>query len=244
MERGIGDRYQQDTRYTRESLRDHSTLDWENKPPTYKEYPGVPLLELPAPLPRSTMDLDEVLRSRRSVRRFTPGHLTLEQFAYLLWAATGIQREEEGYAFRTAPSAGALYPVETYVVANRVEGVPPGLHHYSIRLHALEELRGGDLGGDVARGALGQAMCRDAPAVLLWTGVFPRSKWKYRQRAYRYVYLDAGHIGENLYLAATALGLGCCTVGALFDDELNALLGVDGEDESILYLAAVGNPAD
>ena len=244
MSEGIGDRYQQATKYTRESLRDGWMLDWENKPPTYKEYPEAPLLELPAPLPRATMDLDEVLRARRSVRRFTPEPLTLDQLSYLLWAAAGIQREEEGCAFRTAPSAGALYPVETYVAASRVESVPAGLHHYHVAFHALEELRAGGLGGEVARGALGQAMCREAPAVFLWTGVFPRSKWKYRQRAYRYVYLDAGHVGENLYLAATALGLGCCTVGALFDDDLNGLLGVDGEDESVIYLAAVGNPAD
>ncbi len=242
MDDRIGDEYQQRTKYTRESLRDNWMLDWDNKPPTYKSYPRAPRIELPAPAPRGTMDLDQALRDRRSNRDFTHKPLTLDQLSYLTWAATGIQREEEGYAFRTAPSAGALYPIETYLSVQRVEDAPPGLYHYAVESHALEELREGDCGNDVARGALGQRMCAAAAVVFLWTGVFPRSKWKYRQRAYRYVYLDAGHIGENLYLAATALGLGCCTVGALFDDDLNALLGVDGEEESVLYLGAVGRP--
>jgi SagB-type dehydrogenase family enzyme len=242
MDDRIGDEYQRRTKYTRESLRDGFMLDWDSKPPTYKEYPRAPRLELPTPAPRPTMDLDRALRERRSVRDFTPQALPLEDLSYLVWASTGIQRREEGYAFRTAPSAGALYPIETYVSVQRVEDVASGLYHYAIEPHALEELKQGDQGREVARGALGQGICAEAAAVFLWTAVFHRSKWKYRQRAYRYVYLDAGHVAENLYLAATALGLGCCTIGALFDDDLNALLGVDGEEESVLYLAAVGHP--
>ncbi len=242
MDERIGDEFQRRTKYTRSGLRGGWLLDWENRPLPYKEYPGRPRMELPTPGPRTTMDLDRALRERRSVRDFAPQPLELEDLSYLLWAATGIQRREEGYAFRTAPSAGALYPVETYLAVNRAEGLGSGLYHYAIEAHALEELRRGDLGQEVARGALGQGICAEAAAVFLWTAVFPRCKWKYRQRAYRYVYLDAGHVCENLYLAATALRLGCCAVGALFDDELNSLLEVDGEDESILYLAAVGHP--
>lgn len=242
MDERIGDEYHRRTKYTRESLRDSWALDWDNKPPAYKEYADAPRLGLPTPDPRHTMDLDRALRERRSVRDFTSRPLTSNDLSYLVWAATGIQRREEGYAFRTAPSAGALYPIETYISVQRVELIKPGLYHYAIEPHALELLKEGDLGREVARGALGQGICAEAAAVFLWTAVFHRSKWKYRQRAYRYVYLDAGHIAENLYLTATALGLGCCTIGALFDDELNSTLGVDGEEESVLYLAAVGHP--
>ncbi|MFW6113987.1 MAG: SagB/ThcOx family dehydrogenase, partial [Actinomycetota bacterium] len=188
------------------------------------------------------MDLDEVLRKRTSVRDYDPRPLSLDDFSYLLWSCTGIQRVEQGYEFRTAPSAGALYPIETYPVINNVEGLDMGLYHYDIRRHRLEELRNGDLRLDTARAALGQRICYDAAVVLVWTAVFQRSKWKYKQRGYRYVFMDAGHIGQNLYLAATGMGLGACAVGALFDDELNQMLGVDGEEESAIYMAAVGHP--
>jgi SagB-type dehydrogenase family enzyme len=188
------------------------------------------------------MSLDEALKKRTSVRDYSDEPLTLGDLSYLLWACTGIQRVEQGYEFRTAPSAGALYPIDTYVVANNVEGLEAGLYHYAIRAHALEELRTGDLRLETAKAALGQGVCYDAAAVFVWTAVFSRSKWKYEQRGYRYIYMDAGHMGENLYLAATALELGACTVGALFDDELNQLLGVDGTEESAIYMAAVGHP--
>ncbi|MDY6794143.1 MAG: SagB/ThcOx family dehydrogenase [Actinomycetota bacterium] len=241
MTRGIGDRYHGETKYLRDRM-PGGGMDWSNKPPAYKEYAGSRRIELPVPGPREGMDLDEVLRRRTSVRDYNPRPLRLEDFSYLLWACTGIQRVERGYEFRTAPSAGALYPIETYPVINNVEGLDMGLYHYDIRHHRLEELRKGDLRLDTTRAALGQGICREAAVVLVWTAIFARSKWKYGQRGYRYVYMDAGHIGQNLYLAATGIGLGVCAVGALFDDELNQVLGVDGEEESVIYMATVGRP--
>lgn len=242
MSEGIGDRYHSETKYHPDKM-SGGGLDWAGKPALYKEYPGRPRIELPRPAPAEGMSLDEALRTRASVRDYSPEPLSLPDLAYLLWATTGVQRTERGHEFRTAPSAGALYPIETYVVANNVRDLGPGLYHYAVKDHRLEELKPGDLRLPTAGAALGQRICYDAAAVFVWTAVFERSKWKYKQRAYRYIYMDAGHIGENFYLAATALKLGACTVGALFDDDLNALLGVDGIEESGIYMAAVGHPA-
>jgi SagB-type dehydrogenase family enzyme len=243
MEERIGVRFQQATKYAREGLVGRR-LDWDSKPGTYKEYRGSERVPLAHPVPYDTLTLDEALRHRRSVRDFSPTPLTREQLSYLLWASTGIRECYEGYAFRTAPSAGALYPIETYVVVNNVQDVPSGLYHYNIQDHVLEELKEGDLSEEIALGALDQEMCMHAPVVLVWTAVFQRSKWKYEQRAYRYVYLDTGHIAANLALASTSIGLGSCQIGAFFDDEVNRLLGVDGVEESVLYLSVVGRPAD
>ena len=157
-------------------------------------------------------------------------------------ASTGVQRKEQGYEFRTVPSAGALFPIETYLVVNNVKNLEKALYHYDIQAHALEELKVGCFSERLARAALGQEMCVDASVVLIWTGVFARSKWKYGQRAYRYVYLDAGHIAQNLALSAVSIGLGSCQIGAFFDDEINQVIGLDGVEESVLYLSVVGHP--
>lgn len=241
MPDGIGDRYQQETKYHRERM-PYRVMDWASKPPVYKEYPEARAVELPAPGRPDNPGLHEAIQTRRSVREFSDEPIDMDQLSYLLWACTGIQRVEQGDEFRTAPSAGALYPIETYVAVNKVADLPKGLYHYSIRRHALEELRAGDLGAELAQAALDQALCLEAAVVFIWTAVFERSKWKYDQRGYRYVYTDAGHICENLYLAVTGLGLGACAIGALFDDELNAMVGVDGVEESAIYMCATGKP--
>jgi SagB-type dehydrogenase family enzyme len=162
------------------------------------------------------------------------------KLSYLLWASTGGLRQEGEILFRTASSAGALYPIETYVVVNRVEGVEAGVYHYSVRRHGLETVRLGEYGAAAGHGALGQMMCAELGAVFIWTAIFERSKWKYDQRAYRYVYLDAGHIAQNLALAAVSMGLGSCQIGALYDDEINEIVQVDGVEESVVYMSVVG----
>jgi SagB-type dehydrogenase family enzyme len=241
MPEEIGDEFQRTTKHTREHLIG-GYLDWEHKPETYKEYPSARKVQLPKNFPSQTLTVIEALKKRKSIRSFLPEPLSLADLSFLLWAATGVQRTEQGYEFRTVPSAGALYPVETYVVANNVEGLETGLYHYNIQDHALEELETGSIGEKLARAALGQRMLADAPVALVWTAVFARSKWKYAQRAYRYVYLEAGHIAQSLALSATSIGLGSCQIGAFFDDEVNQILGVDGAEESVLYLSVLGHP--
>jgi SagB-type dehydrogenase family enzyme len=234
----IGDEFQSETKHTRRNLGGY--LDWANKPSIYKKYPSAKKINLSKELPSKSLSMVDVLKSRKSIRSFSAQPLTMAELSFLLWATTGIQRRERGYAFRTAPSAGALYPIETYIAVNNVEGLEKGLYHYNIEEHALEQLKVGDLGAELAEAALGQELLANAPLVFVWTAIFERSKWKYRQRAYRYVYLDAGHIGQNLALSATSIGLGSCQIGAFFDDEVNQVLGVDGTAESAIYLSVAG----
>ncbi|HOK95560.1 MAG TPA: SagB/ThcOx family dehydrogenase [Anaerohalosphaeraceae bacterium] len=234
-----GDRFQKETKYRPDTMPAGSSAG-AVKPKLYKTYPDSPQIKLPDVRALSAMPLSEALKNRRSIRRYQNRPISAEMLSYLLWAGTGISRVEGGYEFRTAPSAGALYPIETYLAANKVADIPAGLYHYSIRNHSLELLGEGDYGGRLARAALGQGMCASASAVFIWTAVFERTKQKYGQRAYRYIYLDAGHIAQNLALAAVSLGLGSCPIGALADDEVNQIIGADGTEESVLYMSTVG----
>lgn len=240
MNKEIGDRFQQDTKYSRYKM-SGGGFKLIKQPEAYKTYPESKKIKLPQPTILTDISLDHTLRKRRSMRNFSKKPLPKEQLSYLLWASTGIQRMEFGYEFRTAPSAGALYPIETYLVINNVEDILNGVYHYSILKHQLEELKTGDFGIEISHAALDQDMCNNAAVVFIWTAIFNRSKFKYGQRAYRYIYLDAGHIAENLALVSAGLNLGSCHIAALFDDEINDIIEVDGEEESVIYLTVVGN---
>lgn len=243
MQKGIGDRFQQETMYRRNHL-PGGYLEWSNKPSPYKRYPHKPQFPLPDPQISGGKSLWEVLATRRSVRDFQSQPLSKQDVSQLLWAAQGITAEHMGYRFRTTPSAGALYPVETYLVVNNMEEVPQGVYHYAVEQHGLEQIKEGDYRVPVARAALDQKIAYEANLVFVWTAIFERCKWKYKQRAYRYVYLDAGHIAQSVALASVALGLGSCQVAAIYDDEANDLLGVEGMEESTLYMTMVGVPAE
>jgi len=241
MAEGIGDRFQGETKYARDRL-PAGYLDWRKKPGPYKVYPDAPKMKLPVPERAGGMPVWEAIGRRRSVRDFGRIPLSTAALSQLLWASQGVTKVMEEYALRSAPSAGALYPIETYLSIQMVEGVEPGIYHYDVRQHELDLLRPGDFRAAVAEAALDQDFLAEAAVVFAWTAVFARSKWKYKERAYRYVYLDAGHIAQNVALAAVALGLGSCQIAALYDDEVNAVLGVDGKEESIVYMTALGRP--
>lgn len=238
--KGIGDKYQQLTKYARDAMPRHR-LDWSAQPSLEKLYPdAVKTVALSPPETVGGPPLWDVIRVRRSLRSFTREPMTMEELSQLLWATQGTTLEASGYKFRAAPSAGALYPVETYLVVNRVRGLEAGVYHYDAVNGNLRLLKEGDFGSRAAAAALDQPMAEQAAVVFVWTAVVERAKWKYLERAYRYIYLDAGHIGQNLYLAATALGLGCCAIGALYDEEVNKLVGADGMDETVVYMCTVG----
>jgi len=236
---GPGDIFQQETQYQRAHM-SVGGLDWAARPAPYKHYSGVPQIRLSPPQTEGGAPLWSTLSERRSIRRFQAIPLPEAALSQLLWAAQGTTRRTQGFGLRTAPSAGALYPVETYVVVHAVGGIEPGVYHYAVEQHALDQLKTGDFRPDVAQAALDQDSAYWANVVFVWTAIFERSKWKYQQRAYRYVYLDAGHIAQNVALGAVALGLGSCQIAALYDDEANALLGVDGVEESVIYMTVVG----
>jgi SagB-type dehydrogenase family enzyme len=236
----IGDEYQNLTRYVRGSLPRHH-LDWGSRPSLRKSfYDSLKTVKLPAPATEGGPPVWQVIRSRRSRRSYRSEPIAMERLSQLLWATQGITREAGDNQYRAAPSAGALYPVETYLIVNNVGGLESGLYHYDSPGAALQFLKAGELGPQAAAAALDQPMAQTAAVVFIWTAIPERGKWKYLERAYRYIYIDAGHIAQNLYLAATALGLGCCAIGAIYDEEANRLVGVDGESETVIYMCAVG----
>ncbi len=239
---GFGDEFQRLSKYFRESMKGRG-LDWDRKPPLYKKYPPEnETIELPRPNREGGQPLYEAVQQRRSIRNYKNSPVDSKTLSQVLWAAQGITLATEYHQFRASPSAGALYPVETYCQINNVEGLKPGVYHYQVPYHALTLLREGSFGLDLARAALGQKMLRDSAFNLVWTAVIERSKWKYEQRAYRYIYLDAGHIAQNAALAAVSCGLGSCQVGAFFDEEVNRVIEIDGEAEFAVYMSSFGIP--
>ncbi len=238
----FGDEFQRLSKYFRESLKGRS-LDWNRKPPLYKKYgPDHEIIELPGPDIEEGRSIYKAIQQRRSVRNYKNVPADGKTLSQILWAAQGITLATEYHQFRAAPSAGALYPIETYCMINNVDDFKPGIYHYQVAYHTLIMLREGSFGLDLAQAALGQKMLRDSAFNLIWTAVIERSKWKYEQRAYRYIYLDAGHIAQNAALAAVSCGLGSCQVGAFFDEEVNRVIAVDGETEFAIYMSSFGFP--
>nr|MDO8108866.1 SagB/ThcOx family dehydrogenase [Candidatus Sigynarchaeota archaeon] len=238
-----GDAFFQGTKYTRGDLPQRSP-DFIVKPDDFKVYEDAERMSLPRQFTFGPNDLKHVLEERRSRRRFSKEPMSLAELSTLLKYTSGISGDETdqgNFALRHVPSAGGLYPYETYVVVNNVDGVKNGLYHYYPPDHALDVLKlGGDYGKKVAAICLDQPMAKDCAAAFLWTLVSLRSKWKYGQRAYRYMFIDLGHLAQNLYLVAEALQLSTCAIGALYDDEGNEFLGVDGYDEALCYVGVVG----
>lgn len=188
----------------------------------------------------SGMPLREALMKRRSVRDYSGEPLELGELSALLFSAQGITGEHKGVKLRAAPSAGALYPMELYVFVHQVSGLEPGLYHYDPFEHALTALRKGDLRGELQGAGLGQEALGEAAAVIALAAVPARTTRKYGERGFRYVYMEAGHIAENILLEAVSLGLGAVPMGAFADRRLDGLLGIDGREEISLYLVAVG----
>jgi SagB-type dehydrogenase family enzyme len=241
MKPGVGNRFQEETKYTPERIGGHS-LDWKTFPDPFKEYDS-PLAVIDLPQPGFTGDPNiwkaiQKRRSRRVYRKAEP--LTLGDLSVLLWATQGITEKYGETLFRTAPSAGGLFPIETYLNIRLVEGLEEGIYHLRPGKFDLEFLKEGEFSRSLAEAALGQGIVATAQVTFIWSAVLARSKWKYRQRAYRYIYLDAGHICQNLYLVGEAIGLGVCAIGAFFDDDVNEIVGLDGTDETIIYMATVG----
>ena len=167
--------------------------------------------------------------------------MSLDELARLLHLSGGITAGLHGNARRAAPSSGALYPIELYAVVHRVNGLEPGVYHYMPRGHALEQLRTGDFRQHVVDQGIFQEFLGRCGVVLYLTMIMQRMRPKYQDRSYRYGLLEAGHLGENAYLAATSMGLGACGVGAFMDDAMNEMLGVDGVEEAAVYMLAAGH---
>ena len=190
-------------------------------------------ISLPKPTKTSEKSLEQLLEQRRSARAFRKAPLRLAEVGQLLWAAQGISDPQ---GFRTAPSAGALYPLELYVVAGAVDGLPPAVYHYHPKGHRLVETSDGDRRQALARAALGQSWVRDAAAVVVFAAIFKRTTRKYGNRGVRYVHMEVGHAAQNLFLQAEALGLGTVVVGAFDDEEVNTKLQLPSNMQSLMLM--------
>ena len=188
-------------------------------------------------------DLLACLQKRRSRRKFTADPLTREQLGFLLWATQGVKRilGDGQVVFRTVPSAGARHPFETYLLVRNVEGIDPGIWRYVGSSHDLVLVKPLDgLDEKIASALLGQAFILQAPVTLVWAALPYRTEWRYHTLAHKPILIDAGHVAQNLYLAAEAIGCGTCAIAAYDQRAVDALLGLDGKDEFVVYLAPVG----
>jgi len=195
-------------------------------------------VQLPEPRQEGAISVEQALARRRSVRDFRATPLPLASVGQLLWAAQGITNPRGD---RTAPSAGALHPLEVYLVAGAVTGLEPGVYRYEPARHQLLRVAAGDVRRDLARAALEQDWVADAPGILVLAGVYERSARKYGQRAPRYVHMEVGHAAQNVYLQAVALDLGTVVVGAFQDSQLAHVLKLPAEVQP-LGVMPVGHP--
>jgi len=204
-------------------------------------------IELPSPAGvAEATDLSRAIADRVSVRSYARGPLALAELSYLLWCTQGVKHAEAPSAtFRTVPSAGARHALETYVLANRVDGLAPGIYRFGALDHKLQPHReGANQGALVTRACFGQGFVAEGAATFIWTAVPYRMTWRYGQRGYRYLHLDAGHVCQNLYLAGEAIGCGVCAIGAFDDEQMDRILGLDGREQFTIYIGVVGKKAD
>ncbi len=238
----IGREFMLKTRYAQMGPSDQS--QGVPQPPLEKPAPpGATRLPLPeaataAPAPLSFLDL---VTRRQTLRRYAPTPLSLAELAYLLWCTQGVKKITPTNTRRTVPSAGARHAFETIVLANRVEGLAAGLYRYGALAHDLIVLDApADIAAQVMAACLDQQQVVDSAVTFIWVADVYRMQWRYGERGYRYLHLDAGHVCQNLYLAAESIGCGVCAMAAFDDERLNSLLGLDGETEFVIYLASVG----
>ena len=184
------------------------------------------------------MNLIKAMTNRRSRREFSNQPLSMVELATVLWSAQG-KTSEDGK--RTTPSAGATFPLQTYVVVGEVEGLPAGLYHYNVENHEIELVTEGDIREEIFAAAPRQTMLKTAPASIIIAADFAITAAKYGSRAERYVYMEVGHAGQNVYLCAEALGLSTVAVGAFIDDAMKKALNIE---EIPLYLMPVGKRKD
>jgi SagB-type dehydrogenase family enzyme len=193
-------------------------------------------VHLSTPRHDGEVSLEHALARRRSIREFARGALTLAEVGQVLWAAQGITHSE---GLKTAPSAGALHPLEVYLAAGEVSSLAPGPYHYNPSRHALTKTSDDDRRAELATAAFGQAWIADAPAVLVLAAVYRRTTGKYGARGERYVHIEVGHVAQNVYLQVLALGLGTTEVGAFDDRAVKTALAL-ADDQDPLAIMPIG----
>jgi SagB-type dehydrogenase family enzyme len=188
------------------------------------------------------MGLREAIEMRRSLRVYAEKPLSLEELSFLLWCTQGVKPEStEKSTLRTVPSAGARHALETVLLVNRVNGLEPGLYQYDAAEHGLVQWESqADITERITAACLNQPTVRNSAVTFIWIAERTRMAWRYGERGLRYLFLDAGHVCQNLHLAAESIKAGACAIGAFTDDEVNQLLELDGSNRFVVYLAGVG----
>jgi len=187
-------------------------------------------IQLPAPSYDGEMSVEAALRMRRSIRTYDDQPLSIEQVSQLLWAAQGTT-DRAGH--RTAPSAGALYPLEIFLLAGEVDGIAQGIYRYLPADHTLSLHRSGDQRNELQMAALNQSAIGDGAVVILLTAIFERTEVKYGPRSAQYIHIEVGNVAQNIYLQSTALDLGTVFIGAFYEDQVKAAIGLEGAEEPL-----------
>lgn len=207
----------------------------------FKSYPRFKQISLPK-ITNKSLFLKSAILKRKSSRKFKKEELSLTDISQLLFFSAGIIRKQGSdwnKSRRAYPSGGARYPLEVYLIVNQVVGLSSGLYHYNVKNHDLEVLLIGNFLRKISQ-STGQDWIKKAKVILLISAVFSRTCDKYKDRGLRHIFMEAGHMGQNIYLMSTALGLSCCAVGGFNDEKVNQLLDLNGLDESTLYIFCLG----
>ena len=206
--------------------------------------PTKKIISLPDPqdVKNKPLSIGEAIEKRRSIRSYIKQPLNLNELSYLLWGTQGIQQRYPGsVTLRTVPSAGARHALETYLLINNVKTLKPGVYRFLALKHKIQEyMISPDIPDKIVAACLGQMFIKTSAVTFLWTAIPNRMTWRYSDRGYRYLFLDAGHVCQNLYLCGESLQCGTCAIAAFLDDDLNSLLGLDGKTQFVIYLATVG----
>jgi SagB-type dehydrogenase family enzyme len=205
---------------------------------------GAVLIDLPAidSIKVTEMDLRQAIEGRKSLRKYADTPLTTEELTYLLWVSQGVKHiSTRPSTARNVPSAGARHAFETYLLINNVEGIKSGLYRYLAIENKLLALEADpQINALVTSACLDQQQVAFSAVTFLWVAVVERMYWRYVERGYRYLFLDAGHVCQNLVLGAEQLGCGICPIAAYNDDEINGVLGLDGKEQFVIYIASLG----
>jgi SagB-type dehydrogenase family enzyme len=244
MTEGIGKEFMKKTQY--EYLKPSDQTKGLPQPPIELVYTKEePLIDLPLPadITVESITLRDAIENRKSIRKYTDQPLTLMELSWLLWCTQGVKEViPRPVTLRNVPSAGARHAFETFLLVNNIETIEPGIYRYLATKHKLIPINLKDslLSEKLADACLEQSHVKKSAVTFFWVAVVYRMKWRYGERGYRYLHLDAGHVCQNLYLACEAISAGTCAIAAFNDIQVNEILDLDGEEAFAIYLAPVG----
>jgi SagB-type dehydrogenase family enzyme len=243
MSKSIGHEFMVKTRY--ENLGPSDQAKEMPQPPLEAFCDGTEtIIDLPMPeeIPAITIDFMAAVELRTSVRDYQRMPISLLELSFLLWCTQGVKQVLGDKAtLRTVPSAGARHALETYLLINNVEGIKPGLYRFLALEHKLAAVNTtATIAEEITQACKGQKFVQSSAVTFIWAADAARMTWRYGERGYRYLHLDAGHVCQNLYLSAQVIGCGACAIAAFDDELLNSVVGIDGEEQFVLYVAAVG----